>query len=102
MRISEVASQTAALARVIDADVTTSSAAGPAPTLSKIASPSDTAQAADVWLAPGEARSVTMAEVPLSNKGGLITLLDAEGIKVDGVSYTKDQARQEGELVIFR
>ena len=57
---------------------------------------------ADVWLAPGETRSVTMAEVPLSNKGGLITLLDAEGIKVDGVSYTRDQARREGELVIFR
>ena len=32
----------------------------------------------------------------LSNKGGLITLLNEEGLKVDGVSYTKDQAQNPG------
>lgn len=58
--------------------------------------------ASDIWLAPGEARSVTMGGAPLSNQGGLISLLDQTGNKVDGVSYTKAQARQEGELVIFR
>lgn len=56
----------------------------------------------DIWLAPGEVRTVSMGQTPLSNKGGLISLLDSNGNKVDGVSYTKDQARTEGELVIFR
>jgi uncharacterized protein YukJ len=56
----------------------------------------------DIWLAPGEVRSVTMGGAPLSNKGGLISLLDNNGNKVDGVSYSKDQASKEGELVIFR
>lgn len=38
---------------------------------------------------------------PLSNQGGLITLLNAEGLKVHGVSYTKTQAKQEGGMVSF-
>ena len=53
-------------------------------------------------LAAGEVCKIIMKEVPLSNKGGLISLLDEQGNKVDGVSYTKEQARKEGELVIFR
>jgi hypothetical protein len=57
---------------------------------------------ADIWLAPGEVRSVTMGLAPLSNSGGLISLLDENGNKVDGVSYTKSQAAKEGELVLFR
>ena len=56
----------------------------------------------DIWLAPGEVRSVTMGTTPLSNKGGLISLLDENGNKVDGVSYTKEQAGKEGNLLIFR
>lgn len=56
----------------------------------------------DIWLAPGEVQPVTMGQVPLSNKGGLISLLDENGNKVDGVSYTKEQAGKEGELVVFR
>jgi len=56
----------------------------------------------DIWLAPGEVRAIPMRGVPLSNQGGLVSLLDAEGNKVDGVSYTKQQASREGELVIFR
>ncbi len=35
----------------------------------------------------------------LSNKGGNITLLNKEGLKVDGVSYTKEDASNEGELI---
>ena len=58
--------------------------------------------AADTWLAPGEARTVAMGSAPLSNKGGLITLLDEKGLKVDGVSYTRDQAREEGRIILFR
>ncbi len=53
-------------------------------------------------LASGEMRKVVMKEVPLSNRGGLISLLDERGNKVDGVSYTREQAKKEGELVIFR
>ena len=56
----------------------------------------------ETLLAAGEVRKIIMKEVPLSNKGGLISLLDEQGNKVDGVSYTKEQARKEGELVIFR
>ncbi|MCI0600437.1 MAG: DUF2278 family protein, partial [Beijerinckiaceae bacterium] len=37
----------------------------------------------------------------LSNKGGIITLLDERGVKVDGVSYTRDQARLPGWTVVF-
>ncbi|MDC7222136.1 MAG: YukJ family protein [Spirochaetales bacterium] len=54
----------------------------------------------EVWLGPGEICPIAM-EIPLSNKGGLITLLDGAGIKVDGVSYTKKQAKTEGELILF-
>ncbi len=37
----------------------------------------------------------------LSNKGGLITLLNQNGLKVDGVSYTKAQANQPGWTIVF-
>jgi len=42
-----------------------------------------------------------VAPVALSNKGGLISLLDPQGRKVDGVSYTKDQARNPGWTLVF-
>jgi uncharacterized protein YukJ len=37
----------------------------------------------------------------LSNKGGVITLVDERGLKVHGVSYTKDQARHPGWTIVF-
>ncbi|HVQ60343.1 MAG TPA: DUF2278 family protein [Solirubrobacterales bacterium] len=37
----------------------------------------------------------------LSNSGGIITLLDASGTKVSGVSYTKEQAQGQGWTVTF-
>jgi len=41
-------------------------------------------------------------QVPLSNDGGIITLLDDHGLKVHGVSYTKQQATQsEGRVLTF-
>ena len=53
-------------------------------------------------LAAGEARLVPLSQdVQLSNKGGIITLLHPDGLKVDGVSYTKAQAREEGWTVVF-
>lgn len=56
----------------------------------------------DVTLPPGGIHAIEMGNVPLSNKGGLLTLLDNNGIKIDGVSYTKQQAEKEGYVVIFR
>jgi hypothetical protein len=32
----------------------------------------------------------------LDNKGGITTLLNNKGLKVDGVSYTSQQAQNEG------
>jgi uncharacterized protein YukJ len=39
--------------------------------------------------------------VQLGNRGGIITLLDDRGLKVDGVSYTEEQARREGWTLVF-
>jgi uncharacterized protein YukJ len=39
--------------------------------------------------------------VQLSNKGGIITLLDKKGLKVDGVAYTEKQADKEGWTIVF-
>lgn len=57
----------------------------------------------DGSIEPGATRVVAVRPpVALSNKGGIITLLDAQGIKVHGVSYTKDQARQPGRTLPFQ
>jgi uncharacterized protein YukJ len=54
-------------------------------------------------LAPDARLVVTLPpEVPLSNRGGAILLLDAAGKEADGVTYTRDQARQEGRTVRFQ
>jgi hypothetical protein len=37
----------------------------------------------------------------LSNQGGIITLLNDDGLKVDGVSYTKTQASNPGWTIVF-
>ena len=39
--------------------------------------------------------------VHLGNKGGIITLLDDRGLKVDGVSYTEQQVQREGWTLVF-
>jgi hypothetical protein len=39
--------------------------------------------------------------VQLGNKGGIITLLDDRGLKVDGVSYTDQEAKREGWRLVF-
>jgi uncharacterized protein YukJ len=50
----------------------------------------------------GEARRVPIrAPLALGNSGGLITLLDPGGLQVDGVAYTRDDARVEGWTVVF-
>ncbi len=37
----------------------------------------------------------------LSNEGGIITLLNKDGLKISGVSYTKAQASQQGKVITF-
>jgi uncharacterized protein YukJ len=53
-------------------------------------------------LEPGAASQVRVqAPMVLSNKGGIITLLDNQGRKIHGVSYTKEQARHIDWTVVF-
>ena len=53
-------------------------------------------------LQAGEARAVRLGKpVALSNKGGIISILDDTGLKVDGVSYTKTQASNPGWTIVF-
>lgn len=40
-------------------------------------------------------------EVQLGNRGGQITLLGADGLKVHGVSYTAEQSGREGWTIVF-
>lgn len=37
----------------------------------------------------------------LSNNGGIITLLNKDGIKINGASYTKNDASHQGKLITF-
>jgi hypothetical protein len=53
-------------------------------------------------LAPGDSVRVQVAApVQLGNRGGLITLLNPDGLKVDGVAYTEAQAAAEGWSIVF-
>jgi hypothetical protein len=53
-------------------------------------------------LAPGATLLIPLGNgVQLGNGGGQITLLDADGLKVHGVSYTAQQAAREGWTVVF-
>ena len=53
-------------------------------------------------LAAGDTIRVPLqAPVALGNRGGLISLLDPDGLKVDGVAYTKAQAEREGWSLVF-
>jgi hypothetical protein len=54
-------------------------------------------------LAPGQTQTVTLSgnAAQLGNKGGIITLIDDAGLKIHGVSYTREQARNQGEWIVF-
>jgi uncharacterized protein YukJ len=53
-------------------------------------------------LHPGATFRVALApDVQLGNQGGAVTLLDAQGLKVDGVAYTGAQAHDEGWTIVF-
>jgi uncharacterized protein YukJ len=53
-------------------------------------------------LAAGATLVVTPSDgVALGNNGGTLTLLDPQGLKVHGVSYTAEQAGDEGWTLVF-
>ena len=53
-------------------------------------------------LAGGATRVERLAPpLALSNRGGVITLVNEKGLKVHGVSYTRDQARHPGWTLVF-
>jgi len=54
-------------------------------------------------LGPGETRREHLSgqDIELSNQGGIITLLNKSGIKIDGVSYTKKDASIDGRTIVF-
>jgi uncharacterized protein YukJ len=53
-------------------------------------------------LVAGETLRIQLTpQVALSNRGGTISLLDAAGLKVDGVAYTGAQAAEPGRTIAF-
>jgi uncharacterized protein YukJ len=53
-------------------------------------------------VAPGAVLTVALpGTVQLGNDGGIVTLLNPDGLKVDGVSYTKSEAQREGWTLVF-
>ena len=53
-------------------------------------------------LRAGATTTVSLSRpLALSNKGGVITVVDEKGLKVHGVAYTKEQARQPGWTLVF-
>ena len=54
-------------------------------------------------LDPGETFQVILdgRGAQLSNKGGIISLIDETGLKIDGISYSKDAARKQGWYLVF-
>jgi hypothetical protein len=53
-------------------------------------------------LAAGGTRAIQVqTPLALSNKGGAITVVDEQGLKVHGVAYTKEQARHPGWTIVF-
>jgi uncharacterized protein YukJ len=52
---------------------------------------------------PGEVMQIPVDKnyIQLENEGGIITLLDRNGIKIDGVSYTKEDAQKPDWTILF-
>ncbi|RCJ32873.1 hypothetical protein A6770_18260 [Nostoc minutum NIES-26] len=52
---------------------------------------------------PGEVVRVSLGKdgIQLDNNGGIISLLDDKGTKIDGVSYTKKDSEKQGWTIVF-
>jgi uncharacterized protein YukJ len=57
----------------------------------------------DIRLNPGAVVTVPLTgkDIQLGNDGGIITLLDSDGVKINGVSYTKEDAKKQGWTIVF-
>ncbi|WP_414572694.1 DUF2278 family protein [Nostoc sp. CCY 9925] len=69
----------------------------------KILDQQDKADTISGSIEPGEATVFRLSGsgAQLSNKGGTITLINSQGLKVDGVAYTKAAAKTEGKPIVF-
>jgi hypothetical protein len=69
----------------------------------KILDKNDRAEPLSGAIPLGEARTFRLsgAGAQLANNGGTISLLDASGLKVDGVAYTKADAARQGAALAF-
>ncbi|HEX9785408.1 MAG TPA: hypothetical protein VGA56_22080, partial [Opitutaceae bacterium] len=56
-----------------------------------------------IALEPGAVAEVMLSDatVQLSNGGGIITLLNREGLKIHGVKYTKEEVSEQGRTIVF-
>jgi uncharacterized protein YukJ len=56
-----------------------------------------------IALESGAVTAVTLpgSTIQLSNEGGLITLLNRDGLKVHGVQYTKGDVSEQGRTIVF-
>jgi len=56
-----------------------------------------------IVLEPGAVIATTLpgTTIQLSNKGGIITLLNPQGLKVHGVQYTKAEVSEQGRTIVF-
>jgi hypothetical protein len=56
-----------------------------------------------ITLEAGEVTAVTLpgTTIQLSNQGGIITLLNSEGLKVHGVQYNKNDVSEQGRTIVF-
>lgn len=68
----------------------------------KLIDKADRAQALDGQIEAGATRLVSiLPPAALGNSGGTITLVDAKGLKVNGVAYTGKDASAKGWTVVF-
>ena len=56
---------------------------------------------ANAVLSPMSSGGFEMSKLHLSDKGDIITLVNEEGLKVDGVSYNSQQGSMEGRPIVF-
>ena len=56
-----------------------------------------------IVLEPGAVTALTLpgTTIQLSNKGGILTLLNRDGLKVHGVQYTKKEVSEQGRTIVF-
>jgi hypothetical protein len=57
----------------------------------------------DIILEPGSVMDLNLPgnTIQLSNNGGIISLLDNEGLKVHGVQYNKKDVSEQGRTIVF-